>query len=857
MLLHQIIHVIQTLVRRLLRGTTRATESVTSPHLSAESNEGCITLTNLKEPPVQHEFDAPGVHDASTPSTGPHDAAVREPRAEPSVDNSGEYKSDGDDPKTASDSRDAADGAPVDQPMTTDDEPAESASVTLGDQSGQAPPDVEPVTPGSAGSEKTPFDPLEATSPETDLPPARVAEDHENAPNSNTAVGGSSQPDLTNPPPEPPKRADPPEDDAHNEKRFSRSKQKKQKAKAPRKIGGRRNGPTQAPSPVNDDARGKPTSTPRPELICRKSPCSWQREVVLFADDECNIVEVWHDGELLNRVNGEYRLPSLRGHLSIKYKYADREPEEFPLFVGTPLIFKLRHGWKGDGRKVSGITSGYFIVIAPRDWERTGSAPVEPEECTEADFRAHFYVKIGEAGDAGGFEGYDLALTTTGFELSGVSVFDNSEDGELFVGAPPELKPAPGIVWARIGEERKGGWKGENFRPTERSLAEVLNGRQGRFFVRVYDHQMHLADSGEFRYLRDLCKIYVNGEPYSEHTLLVPSSTGYPPAKVQFVSADGAAIQPNPDTDGTQVTVQPDGTVLSKPHPDGDHISCTLGSGEDRVDTVIKLPRIWWRVGRDDGEVDEWRDISLAMTRQQFREYSVADATIRLRLPLRVSSVRVGFDEKRDRTYRPQRNGDDTETEIPLSDFMDYSQIDQRLNEDALLNVQCDAEVMALICVSADPVPTITTFTSEPMVVKTGETATLHWAIQNAESDDVSVSIDDGVGVVESIGSMEITPTETTTFTLRLRASGMDDVTQGVLITVQTRPQAGEKPFASVKRAKRAGGGWRRGRGFSCGEIRSAGLTDAGPALESLPIDKRRRSTHSVNIDTIKGFIDV
>ena len=104
--------------------------------------------------------------------------------------------------------------------------------------------------------------------------------------------------------------------------------------------------------------------------------------------------------------------------------------------------------------------------------------------------------------------------------------------------------------------------------------------------------------------------------------------------------------------------------------------------------------------------------------------------------------------------------GHHNETEIHLSDFIDYDQIDQRLNEDALFNVQCGAEVMALIRVSADPVPTITTFTSEPTVVKIGETATLHWATQNAESDDVSVSISDRVGVVEASGSRAVMPME-------------------------------------------------------------------------------------------------
>ncbi len=534
-----------------------------------------------------------------------------------------------------------------------------SAGATDSDQCGQVPTEIEPVTPGSAGSEKTPSDPPEDALPEPDLPSAQPAEDHGNAPNSNADVGGSSQSDLTDSPPEPPednacdKNSDSPEDKSQ---------------KPPRRIGGRRNGPTQSLSPVDDDAKDEPTFTPQPELICRKSR------------------------------NGEYSLSSLAGSLSIDHE--DRESDQLPLFDGTPLIFKMPNDWKGEGHKVGGITSGHFIVMAPREWKRTGSAPVEPEECTDANFMAHFfYVKKGESeGNVGGFEGYDRALTRTGFELCGDSVFDDSEDGELFVGAPPKLRPASGVVWARIGEEKEGGWKGENFKPAEQSLADVLNSRQGRFFVRVYDDSAELLDSGEFRYLRDLWEIRVNGEPYSANTLFVPSSAGYSPAEVQFVSTDGTAIHPNLDTAGTHVTMQSGGILIVAPHPDGDHISCALPSGEDRVDTVIKLPRIWWRMEQDDGEADEWRDMPLAMTRQQFRDLGCADAAIRLLLPLRVSSVKVGFDEELDRTYCPQK-----ETEIRLSDFIDYDQISQRLNEDSSLSIRCGEAVLPLIRVSADP----------------------------------------------------------------------------------------------------------------------------------------------------------
>lgn len=826
MVLHKIIQVIQVLLRHMLGGKTNPEPTKCRQRKPDIDSEG-------GDRPAEVADNAEEVNLEAGPG-GPYSA---------------DTKSDGSDHKTTFDSRDAADEESIDQPMPND---AEFVKAKEKDQSNQIPKENKQVTPVSDDSEKPPSDPLEDAQPKPDSPSAQPAEDHGNVLSRNADGGGSPHPDLT----EPPKGDEPPEDSAIDENSNSPEDKKK---KAPPKIGGRRNAPTQSPSPGNDNAKDKPTFTPRPELICRKVSGSWQWEVVLAVDDECNIMGVRHDGEPLDMVDGEYSLSSLAGSLSIDYE--DRELGRLPLFDGVPLIFKMPNDWDGDGRKVGGITSGHFIVMVPREWKRMGNAPVEPDECTDANFTAHFfYVKKGElAGDVGGFEDCDLALTTNGFELDGDRVFDDCEDGELFVGAPPSLCPTSDIVWARIGEEREGGggWKGENFKPAEQYLAEVLNGRQGRFFVRVYDDGAKLLDSGEFRYLRDLLEIRVNDEPYSAKTLFVPSLTGYSPTKVQFISADGTAIQPNLDTAGIHSTVQSGGTLIVAPHPDGDRISCALQSGADRVDTVIKLPRIWWRMEQDDGEADEWRDMPLEMTRQQFREHSVVDAVIRLRLPLRVSSVKVGFDEELDRTYGPQKNGHHNETGIPLSDFIDYDQIDQRLNEDALLNVQCGADVMALIRVSADPVPTITTFTSEPTVVKIGETATLHWATQNAESDDVSVSISDRVGVVKSSGSLEVMPEETTTFTLRITASGIEDVDQAVTVAVKTQPLTGEKLFAWVKCAKRAGEGWRPGAGFSRGELYAAGLTNADAMRRSIPTDRRRRSTHLANIDTIKGFIDV
>ena len=87
------------------------------------------------------------------------------------------------------------------------------------------------------------------------------------------------------------------------------------------------------------------------------------------------------------------------------------------------------------------------------------------------------------------------------------------------------------------------GW-GQNFQPGLQSLAEVLRGREGRFFLRVYDPEVRMLDSVAFRYVRDLSRINVNGTEYAQGTMLMPGETGYPRTEISLVGADGSTLTP-------------------------------------------------------------------------------------------------------------------------------------------------------------------------------------------------------------------------------------------------------------------------------------------------------------------------
>ncbi|MCY4421421.1 MAG: hypothetical protein OXC42_09300 [Gammaproteobacteria bacterium] len=617
----------------------------------------------------------------------------------------------------------------------------------------------------------------------------------------------------------------------------------KAKPKQPLEIGGRR-----GRTDYKTRSGTKRVLTSRPELVCRKPLGSWRWEVVLSVGHEHEVMEVYHNNDRLDVLNNECCLRSFTGQLTILFEGGEKN--ELSLFDGKPIIFKLKNNWADVGRKTRGITKGYFVVIVPKDWNRMGHAPVEPGECTDAIYAAHYFYRDGKlpTEKIDGFQESEVVPISSAFDLTGERVFDDSDEGELFVGAVPVLNISPDVSWVRVGEEDEDGWEGENFRLKEKSLSEVLDGLQGRFFIRVYDSKVQLLDSGEFRYLRDLKEIRVNGEPYTKNTILVPTLTGHLQTSVSFEGINNVVCHPINRPTTTQVLAQENGLVV-KPNPNCDDISCTLQSNTGSVDTVLHLPYVWWRMEQSDPDFSSWCEFSFAMTRQEFRKYAQSNGTLRLRLPRWLKSVYIGFNNELDRMYRPIK--EERDVLIPLVHFIDYSQIDNPLNEDAFLNVRCAEETLTLVRVSADLMPKIISFKCEPDFITKGNETTLSWVVKDV--GECSVEIDPQPGLVSFSGSHVVAPLKTTTYTLRLISSNVDNVMQTVTVAVGSPSSIDVKPIARVRRSS---GKLGYGKGFSRGELQVAGLTLAEAVYRLIPFDKRRRSMHPVNIEMIRRSID-
>lgn len=636
--------------------------------------------------------------------------------------------------------------------------------------------------------------------------------------------------------------------DDHEEDRYDAdgsTEQPQKPERKPRDIGGRRD--RQSP---NQRIKARPQSPPsRPELICRRNPGSTTWEVTLTADEECMLLAVRFEGKLLNHSARECSIPSFTGQLNVSCQ--DEQQHDIPLFEGDPLIFKLRKNWLGEGRRISRMTSGHFIVIAPATWERAGSAPVEPDGCADTGFRAHYFYRDATTADAGvdGFREWGHSHVASGIELRGQRVFDDSDEGVLIVGAAPNLEPSPEIVWARVGEEIELGW-GQTFRPDEQSLPEILNGREGWFFLRVFDSEAKLIDSTSFRYLSNLSRICVNGTDYTQDTVLVPSSTGYLPMEVRFVGPDGSIITPSLAAEALQ-DEGPSGELVVPPHPDADRILCTISTEMTEmsgVDIVLNLPRIWWRLEDGSPHPGEWHDKPVIMTRQEFRRHAHTNVSVTL-LSKRQTKVVAGFDDELVQTQR--RLIEDDRIKIPLVHFVDHTQIDRRLNEDVHFNVEWGGKIVPLIKISADPMPEIISFIAEPARISARGEALLEWKTRNA--DNARVSIDPGGEIIGSDDAFIVRPMETTRYTLTLAVAGTEDISRTVTVTVEQMPVPGKRSTASVMST---GGGWKRGKGFSFRELRDAGVMVREAVERFIPIDRRRRTSHRVNVERVRSMFD-
>ncbi len=609
----------------------------------------------------------------------------------------------------------------------------------------------------------------------------------------------------------------------------------------PVKRGGARGGEKEKPPPGDSGRSRTPVRVARARIVCRKRAGRWEVAVVPAPGV---VVRGETEGPSA-AANGEFLPNAFRSVAQIEDEAGGRT-ERVPLYVDEPMVFRLGAEWQGEGRKVGGVGGGHFIVIAPAEWTRLGDALVDPEACVDAGFRAHYFV--ADRGDGLAVEGFaERGVSSSIIALDGDRVFDESDQGELFVGEPPALK-ALGMALVRVGEEGKQGW-GESFAlDGERSLADVLDGREGRFFVRVYREGTGVeADSVQFRYLGDLREIRMKGEAYTADTVLLPTTRGNAAVEVQIVAAEKTGVAVTGATDGTREFEVDAGTVVCPADPEARQLRFRVAGKRGDVDVVVGLPRMWWRLARPGESPQPWRDQAQTMTREEFRTLGLAGAEISIDVPARVPRVGVGFGDEGGMNYRARKDGPRRCCTVPLAHYLDHMEIDQRLFRDAALGARLGEAAVDLIGITADPLPQIIDFSVGCGRVSPGDSVVVQWRVEDREG--VSVSLEPGVGPVGAEGSREIRVEQTMAVTLTLSAAGMEDVVEERAIEVEEPgPASAGGPVAQAK----ALAGWRPAKGFSAGEVAAV----QGAAGLPIRADWRRRSVHAINVASLERWMN-
>lgn len=87
-------------------------------------------------------------------------------------------------------------------------------------------------------------------------------------------------------------------------------------------------------------------------------------------------------------------------------------------------------------------------------------------------------------------------------------------------------------------------------------------------------------------------------------------------------------------------------------------------------------------------------------------------------------------------------------------------------------------------CSTTPGLPIINTFNANPITIDFGNSTTLSWEVSGADT----VSIDQGIGIVTASGTINITPSTTTTYTLTATGNSSAITTAGVKVTVKNVP---------------------------------------------------------------------
>ncbi len=464
----------------------------------------------------------------------------------------------------------------------------------------------------------------------------------------------------------------------------------------PDKRGGRPRGQPKE-SEIEQRQKTKPSSL-KAEFVCWKKEWSWV--IGIEVPEELESLRVTQNEELLEQDNideSRYRLKQADSIVEVTWTEGSKvlsliEPKR------NYLIFKLRKNWKEPGRLVQRSTIGYYLIVAPQEWERdneiSGTAPVNPESTQLEGYRAHFFYKEQKWNNAIGFitangERIRVESGSPRFQLIGSEINDASEDmGPLFGREPPLIKVLDDKGWSDVGvivvgEEGSGRnkWRTQlnpQLAEKEQKLLEKLTSRRGGwYFVRIYDNDYNLIESMDFRFMEGLREIKIHSHSF------FPEPSGHQPVRVEFLHKPRCRIQLLAKGDSESLQIKHEDELMSTiipRHPAWDVTDCEIRCDRAKVIVEIMIERIWWSLTENDSLLStELLDRPLSIGHNSLNATSNTFILLWFPKPRWIQTILVGFEKSKSRPYSVEVN--DRKIRIPLREFSDADEIENQTQQ--------------------------------------------------------------------------------------------------------------------------------------------------------------------------------
>jgi hypothetical protein len=407
--------------------------------------------------------------------------------------------------------------------------------------------------------------------------------------------------------------------------------------------------------------------SPKPEIVCWHREHRWNLAVEI--PEKINNSKDLSVNQALEKLcQDEYRkqcylINSLNDEIVIRWQESNAEQKYTSIpMQNNSLLFKL-HGSNDEGRLVSNISYGWYILVAPDKWKidtLTDYSRITPEITSITGYKANFIYAEKNS------EKYINIINNEGtinqvikkdipFELIGNKpdiVIDNMP---FFIQEPPSLRAEKQDIWKQIniiilGEEGHGinKWKTE-FKPRpnnpiQKLPEELYNRNGGWYFLRFYQDD-NLVDSVDFKFTTLLKGIKISPDN------ILPSTNGYGPTTITFEHKKECFIQLiNPCLTENDYKKNEDSTVIClPPDPRYDITNWKISEANiHEVETSLVLKRIWWTLSDNDTEPLTWGSTSFELTKDGFKNKAI---WIRVSQKRWLRRVKIGFQFNRAREY--------------------------------------------------------------------------------------------------------------------------------------------------------------------------------------------------------------